>query len=472
MGASCSCAGSEEEEEERSATSDTQKLLSQPGRRRSGWKAFSRSANTRVHPSDPVALEPPTKAVVSFTHEGGAGGLDKENQDAAFTAQLSADVLVCAAFDGHGKKRGRVAAQAAAAAAEQFLRLHLAELIREPEQTLRRAFEDAHGAVRKALLAADPGLRSVGEGASAFLLEWMEIDEDEVEEGGPTHRWDAADGGTTATVAVIFEARTLVVAAVGDSSALLFGLDGGGAPAHELLLADHGPTNAAEFERISALYPQPGGPRFVYDCPAADDEIAIFATGADGVAVLDEAAQAKADAADVPLKSSRGDRCTLVWIPETPNLQLPEAAELGGSAGASQSAAVEEQAMTMTRSLGDFYAHSWGVSCVAEVRTVDIEALVSERGWRAPRLLLASDGIWDLYEYNELARRVCSDDGCDLQAMGAALCEETRARGAEYFDEAADNLTGVLVALDRLGNRAEPPPASLELQGAEDKSKV
>ena len=502
MGAACSCAASEEEEE-RSATSDTQVLLSSAGRQRRPWRALFGGPSARVHPSSegsssgeggssggaggpshPVVLEPPTAAVVSFTHEGGAGGLGKENQDVSFTAQLSADVLVCAVFDGHGKRHGRVAARAAAAATEQYLRLHLAELIREPEQTLRRASEDAHGAVRKALLAADPSLRSVGEGSAAYLLEWMEIDEDDVEEGGPTHRWDAADGGTTATVAVIFERRTLVVAAVGDGSALLFGLDGGGAPAHELLLADHGPTNAAEYERISAmisaLHPPPlhvtGGPRFVYDCTEAEtfDEIGIFCVGADGGAVLDEAAQARADAADVPLKSSRGDRCTLVWIPETAGLPLPEAAELGGAAGAAQSATIEEQAMTMTRSLGDFYAHSWGVSCEAEVRSVDLDALVGERGWRAPRLLLASDGVWDLYEYAELARRVCGGDDADLlQALGAAVCEETRARGAEYFDEAADNLTGVLVALDRLGAEAEPPPASLELQaGTGIKSKV
>ena len=65
-------------------------------------RVFRRSR--RIQPS----LEPSPASVVSFTHEGGAGGLDKENQDVAFTAQLSADVLVCAVFDGHGKRRGRV----------------------------------------------------------------------------------------------------------------------------------------------------------------------------------------------------------------------------------------------------------------------------------------------------------------------------------------------------------------------------
>lgn len=469
MGAACSsCAATSDEEEERVTTSDAEVLLSPSRRRRSPWKAFFRNPSARVHPSIPVVLEPPVAAVVSFTHEGGAGGLGKENQDVGFTAQLSADVLVCGVFDGHGKKHGKTAAEAAAAAAQRFLLDHLAALIREPEQTLRRAFEYAHGAVRQALLQADPSLRPVGDGAAAYLLEWMEIDEDEVEEGGATHKWDAADGGTTATVAVVFEKRTLVVAAVGDGSALLFGLDGAGAPAHELLVAEHGPTNAAEFERISALRPQPGGPRFVYDCAAADDEIAIFGVGADGGrAVLDEAAQARADAADVPLKSARGERCTLVWIPEA-SLQLPEATTRHGdaAAGAAQSTTVEEQAMTMTRSLGDFYAHSWGVSCEAAVRTIDLDAFVGERGWQAPRLLLASDGVWDLYEYAELARRVSSDADAELQALGAALCEETRTRGAEYFGEAADNLTGVLVALDRLGTETEPRPGSLELNRA------
>ena len=32
-----------------------------------------------------------------------------------------------------------------------------------------------------------------------------------------------------------------------------------------------------------------------------------------------------------------------------------------------------------------------------------------------------------------------------LASLANALCEETRSKGAEYFDESADNLTGVLV---------------------------
>ena len=45
--------------------------------------------------------------------------------------------------------------------------------------------------------------------------------------------WDAADGGTTATIAVVLPDR-LVVAAVGDSSVLLLGRAWDGTPTHQV----------------------------------------------------------------------------------------------------------------------------------------------------------------------------------------------------------------------------------------------
>ena len=44
--------------------------------------------------------EPPPELWAAFTHEGGAGHLDKENQDSSLAMQVGADLVVFAVFDG------------------------------------------------------------------------------------------------------------------------------------------------------------------------------------------------------------------------------------------------------------------------------------------------------------------------------------------------------------------------------------
>ena len=361
MGA-CGCKFAAGADEHRPST-DKQVLLAAQSQR-SRISRFSRRTSARVHPS----LEVSPVAVASFTHEGGAGGLGKENQDTLFTAQLSEVAMVCGVFDGHGKRHGRLAARIAAEATEDFLRRHAAALVQEPEQTLRLAFASAHSAIRKAMLVSDASLRVVGspEAEEAYLLEWLEAEDDEEGEEGEggteggcdgtrdrPHKWDAADGGTTGTVCVLLHGRTLVVATVGDSSVLLFARDSAGQPVHTALCPDHGPTNVAEYERVRGGGGRSGQCRFVYDCPGEADEIEIFRNLDGAGAVLDPAALARADAADVALKNARGERCTLLWVPET-SIELPLQPQQSGAQGAAQSVTLEEQAMTMTRSLGDF----------------------------------------------------------------------------------------------------------------------
>ena len=135
------------------------------------------------------------------------------------------------------------------------------------------------------------------------------------------------------------------------------------------------------------------------------------------------------------LKNPRDDRFTLVIIPgETIKLE----AQAGGGDGASvTTTVVEEQAITMTRSLGDFYAHHHGVTWEPETRVLPIDR-IAQRKWREPLLMLASDGVWDLWGFDEVAEQLISPDNSDpsLMALRAAdFCEKTRAKGCHYFDE-------------------------------------
>ena len=477
---------------------------------------------------------PPALGHTCFTHEGGAGGKGKENQDTYFVAHPSKDVALYAVFDGHGKQYGRLAAHAAAAASKAFLSAHHRWVLDCPRDALRYAFGVAHEAVRVAMRRSDPAMRSCDGSGDAFLVAWMATGDDG-DDGEPTHKWDAADGGTTATIAAVLRGQTLVVAAVGDSAAVLMARDEGGSggddaggegggeggagkPAHQLLVDEHSPTNVLEYERMRYL---PSGPRlkFVYDCPDFE-EFDIFCDDADGHAMLDPKALALADEHSVMIKNSRDDRFTLLMIPEE-TVAVPAAAPGGGPGGGAcgggpsgASTVVEEQAITMTRSIGDFYAHAHGVVWEPEVRTLQLGGLAEKR-WRQSLLLLASDGVWDLWGYDEVAQelvspqvimppplphthpltrpplsphdRACTPTPCHppthhyrahpllacrrfglvpqnaqtsrMAERGAEFCEKTRAKGAYYFDEAADNLTGLLVHLDAAVAAAQQPPS-------------
>ena len=100
------------------------------------------------------------------------------------------------------------------------------------------------------------------------------------------------------------------------------------------------------------------------------------------------------------------------------------------------------------------------MECEPQVHTIDLIELRS-RGLSEPRLVIASDGLWDLWTFEEVAAQLRSSarrgapacgatvgpagDDCPLCALVAELCEVTRAKGEDYFGEAADNLTGLVV---------------------------
>jgi serine/threonine protein phosphatase PrpC len=196
-----------------------------------------------------------------FTHEGGGGGKNKENQDTFFQVQPSADVALYAVFDGHGKKFGKLAGLAACSAVRSFLCAHHRWLLHCPQEALTYAFGLAHLAVRDAMMSADASIRLVDRPAGSFLLQWMQYDEDE--DGRPLFKWDAVDGGTTATVVAVLRNATLAVAGVGDSTGLILAHDAKATPTHELLLEEHSPTNLAEYVRMRAL---PSGQRLKCGC--------------------------------------------------------------------------------------------------------------------------------------------------------------------------------------------------------------
>lgn len=61
-------------------------------------------------------------------------------------------------------------------------------------------------------------------------------------------------------------------------------------------------------------------------------------------------------------------------------------------------------------------------------------------------LLLASDGVWDLWEYGDaFEAAVQPGDPEAVGARGANFFRTSLQKGAEMFAETADNMTGIVV---------------------------
>ena len=93
----------------------------------------------------------------------------------------------------------------------------------------------------------------------------------------------------------------------------------------------------------------------------------------------------------------------------------------------------------MTRSLGDFYPHRHGLSYEPEMRAVPLTDFAKRYG-KSPRLLLASDGVWDIFDFDEVCEHLVpppdASDTVSLEERASRFFEATRSRGDDFFGEA------------------------------------
>lgn len=165
------------------------------------------------------------------------------------------------------------------------------------------------------------------------------------------------------------------------------------------------------------------GPRgklmqFVYDVPGLIDEgkappIFKATPGPDGYE-LEVKSKRTAEVYGTPAKNARGDLPAILLTPDTD----PDYGEM------------EPQSLAMTRSIGDFYMQTFGVSWRPEVISVDLEEVGAEL--QHLTLILASDGVWDLWEYEDVFQSIsCARPGGQRgPAQGSAKPPACTRRGA------------------------------------------
>mmetsp|Transcript_1137 Transcript_1137/g.1449 ORF Transcript_1137/g.1449 Transcript_1137/m.1449 type:complete len:440 (+) Transcript_1137:188-1507(+) len=383
-----------------------------------------------------TSLPPPRKGSkgVRFkflTGEATDIGGGSENQDKGMLFYCGEDNrhLVMGVFDGHGRELGELAALVA----RDHMRdeLQKPDLIKaiesNPTKVLEKLFLDAHIAIKKKFVEKfkNSGWQ-VTEMSEGYLTKRMKS-------GGRMSSVTNVHGGTTATVVIVLNGWRMIVANVGDSTALFGSKDPDGNIFVKELSAEHSPESIEEFIRVRNEMPSKEDSkypslRFVYDmfdkyqtpkyqCPQ------IFEVGKDPNNV-------KKTGTGYYFKNVRSEWATLVTTPPHAKFQ---------------------DALAFTRSLGDLHLHVYGVSHVPEVREFDLSMLHNGEESQTAVLFVCTDGVWDNWKYEDIAAKTLDEkfikpalEANDAQGLTDELMRENLKMARHNFGNQADNMTGIV----------------------------
>ena len=372
---------------------------------------------------------------------GGRKGAKTYQEDSWLTyISPSESVYIGAVFDGHGGYNGTVASCTARDYLHRFCQANASELegwsSEEWQQLLRDLFERMHAEIKRRFVEDS---ETSNTHANSMAGGKRYVDEKGIvrsANGDPVH------GGSTATVIVMKQDReagtaTLITANVGDSTALLLPRDG----EHSFLSIDHGPENPEEYARICQL-------------PASQHPLKLLF-------VYDKTNQL------------RKYDCPLVFLqpsPSQPSQRDPVYVsnpwghglhptnvryEPAVYAVTPKAVVKDSTCIAMTRALGDFYAHQFGLSWVPSITAKQLvvkgssgasgssggEEAVEAEGFV---VVLASDGIWDCWKYEEFHAYLCAllfERRLSVGAMGETALDESMERaianfGNKHYDDA------------------------------------
>ena len=265
--------------------------------------------------------------------------------------------------------------------------------------------------------------------------------------------WTCTHGGTTATVVVILDGRTMIVSNVGDSTALWGGKTSGGQLAFKELSAEHSPESVDEYVRCLRTHPEatatdgngvdhPAVPqlRFVYDAQAFSKNQCpkIFrrdATSSKGFSVTNKGSY---------YKNVRNEWASLVTTPPYAKFQ---------------------DALAFTRSLGDLHLHSYGVGNEPETVVYDLVDLHKsasaartnagvEEEMATSVLLVCTDGVWDNWKFGDIINASLQQPWIDeVRRRGNAvevtdlLMKWNLQLARAHFGSQADNMTAIVCYL-------------------------
>ncbi|RHY74857.1 hypothetical protein DYB38_013437 [Aphanomyces astaci] len=113
------------------------------------------------------------------------------------------------------------------------------------------------------------------------------------------------------------------------------------------------------------------------------------------------------------------------------------------------------ESLAFTRSLGDFYIHSFGLTHQPDVIQVDVAALMRQEAWTTVLVVVGSDGIWDAWDYaafNQVLWKAMADHKSALPLVADDVMQQNKQVSAQVFGPAVDNMTLVVCSLTMNGS--------------------
>ncbi|KAF0699800.1 Aste57867_9641 [Aphanomyces stellatus] len=381
----------------------------------------------------------------------------KQNQDAFFAVPLPDETLVLGVFDGHGPEVGQLAAHAAKSFFASAFRdpATLNEFLACPESTFRRLFRECHRHLwdrfrafytSQGVVVREDHLASSS--STPFLVKRL----------GRTQPFTLVQGGTTATLAVLHR-RQLFIANVGDSAALL-------APfSHPMNVHVHTASPSAP-----TFASHPPDLQHVASNNQALHEDPPRHNGNDAYCLLTGNHAADASSEHRRLLSSSlnclydaahpRDRRVIGETTSRGNYVKNVRREFA-SLVATTSSSLHDDSLAFTRSLGDFHMHAHGLSFEPDICHVCLDDVAKGT---ACRLVLATDGVWDVWHYHDAAvffspaasveedGGAAPEDDAASSSMGSStsmavrrFLHATHTKAQTLFGDSADNMTALVV---------------------------
>jgi serine/threonine protein phosphatase PrpC len=320
-------------------------------------------------------------------------------------------VSVAAVYDGHGGVNGAVSSTTCR---DQTLSYFAANAIACESWTedvwkakLEALFEHLHTTIRIKLLNDDsPG---PSKGAKRHIDDKGIV---RTSTGDPVH------GGTTGTLCCLVRpikgTMCIISANVGDSTAILIPERG----SFSFLTVDHGPENADEFIRVKNLPSDTHPEKLLY----VYDKTNVFRKYECPRVFLDDGSK---DPRFVSNPWGNGLHPTNVRYEPAVYAVTP------------RQVSRDTTCIAMTRALGDFYAHQFGLTFQPSITVVkppsDMRFVVC----------VASDGIWDCWKYEDLHEFINNKiSSLDIEATVEQTLNESILRaitnfGTKHYDDAS-----------------------------------
>lgn len=395
-------------------------------------------------------------------------GGGRTNQDNAFIyTNKKEKIFVIGVLDGHGIEFGKLASTSARQKIIEHIEKNHEILKTDPYKFLSEVFGLAHQYIKETMkIELEKQGYEVQETLECYLLKRR----------SKNQPWQHIPGGSTCSIIAIVDYK-MYSANVGDSTGLMCSPTAilekhhivhiGDAARDDIpalvsvnepkippttsivITAEHSPENVNEFYRFREFRSQHGVPtkplaKFVYDKePNKEKRPFIYD--------VDEMGVAKITNKGSFYKNVRQEYATLITTPH---------------------ASLYPTALAMTRSLGDFYLNTYGVSEHPDIHLIDLEPMMdklheqflkSEKSLHEENfsiqpmlcIVLASDGLWDNWIYEDVnefvnhsscVNAVCKDaNGC--QDVAQSLIHRNAVYAKQNFGNQRDNATAIVVYL-------------------------